>query len=92
MENYYFFFSYATENRETAKGRHYAAVRYYLDEFFEDLCNHVSEKTGKNAQEVAYRDRERLRVADFWNEQLVDGLQRSPHSIGFSGRLLDFGC
>jgi hypothetical protein len=72
---YYFFFSYARGNHENSvwgrKGTN------YLDEFYDALCRQVSERTGRSAREVAYRDQSRLKMSDAWDQDLVEGLQKS---------------
>jgi len=49
----------------------------YLDEFFDALCREVSDKAAHLSGQVAYRDRRRLKVGDFWGPELIQGLQGS---------------
>lgn len=74
---YYFFFSYARGNHENARWERQGTCGNYLDEFFEALCRQVSDRTGRPAKEVAYRDQTRLKVSEFWDQGLVEGLQKS---------------
>lgn len=76
QDDYYFFFSYASEN-------HKKATKYgggnHLDDFFNHLRTRVWDKSrpGRNDNEVAYRDRNRLKIGDFWDTRLIEGLQKS---------------
>lgn len=74
---HYFFFSYAGANHANAqRGRQNPQVNR-LDQFYDDLCREVSDRTGMPPDQVGYRDRNRLRIGDFWDRELVNGLQRS---------------
>jgi hypothetical protein len=75
QDDYYFFFSYASENHKNATK--WDEPGNYLDNFFDRLCKRVSDKTARKADEVAYRDRERIRIGDFWDKRLIEGLQKS---------------
>src|ERR1700755_802211 len=101
MSNYYyFFFSYARANHENARWEKQGNTGNYLDEFFDALCREVSDRTGRPANQVAYRDQHRLKVSDFWDQGLVDGLQKSrvlislisPHYLksSYCGREMAF--
>lgn len=74
---YYFFLSYAHTNYENAvcvkPGEHFN----FLDEFYNELCREVSERTGRAADAVAYRDKRRLKMGEPWDRSLVEGLQKS---------------
>src|ERR1700754_4550088 len=74
---YYFFFSYASANYTNAKWESRGTCGNYLDEFFDALCREVSDIAMLPADQVAYRDRRRLGVGDFWSQELVQGLQKS---------------
>ncbi len=73
----YFFLSYASANHLNARWEKQGNSGNYLDEFFDALCREVSDQTARPKERVAYRDRTRLKIADFWNRDLVSGLQRS---------------
>jgi TIR domain len=75
QDDYYFFFSYASENHKNANK--FDSPHNYLDDFFDRLCRRVSDKTGRKASEVAYRDLNRLKMGDFWDVNLIEGLQKS---------------
>jgi hypothetical protein len=77
QDDYYFFFSYASENHKNASK--WGESGNYLDEFFEQLCKRVSDKSkpARNASQVAYHDRKRLKIGDFWDQVLIEGLQKS---------------
>jgi hypothetical protein len=78
MSDYcYFFFSYASANHANAEWDRHGNRGNYLDGFYETLCKQVSNLTGWPANQVAYRDRQRLKMSDFWNQELVKGLQKS---------------
>ena len=68
-----FFFSYARFSHDTSK----TPGGNYLDEFYDDLRNHVAELTGEDPAQVAYRDLDRLRISDNWQPKLIKGLQDS---------------
>ncbi|WP_052706520.1 TIR-like protein FxsC [Streptomyces rubellomurinus] len=65
----YFFFSYAR--------RDYVAEDAFVDQFFNDLRDELGRmQPGARADELAYRDTERLRVGDDWAQQLARMLGR----------------
>jgi hypothetical protein len=74
---YYFFFSYARANYENAIWQKQGDRGNYIDEFFDTLCREVSDLTGRATNEVAYRDQNHLKVGEFWDQSLVEGLQKS---------------
>jgi hypothetical protein len=78
---YKFFFSYANKDYESAKSTIVTndgpQIVNYLKIFFEEVCNRVAGLTDEYPDKVAYRDKDRLKIADFWNIQLVEGLQNS---------------
>ena len=76
-DHYYFFFSYASVNHANAKWERRGNNGNYLDEFYDALCREVSDKAAQLNGQVAYRDRRRLKVGDFWGPELIQGLQRS---------------
>lgn len=78
---YKFFFSYARKDYESAKRTIVTndgpqSVNY-LELFFEEVCRGVAGLTNEYPDKVAYRDKGRLKIADFWGRQLVQGLQNS---------------
>jgi hypothetical protein len=99
-DDYYFFLSYARANHDNAVWERQGVHGNHLDEFFELLCREVSDRTGRPADKVAYRDQNRLKMSDFWDQALVEGLQRSrvllslisPHYLQSEncGRELEF--
>lgn len=74
---YYFFFSYARANYDNARWEKQGNAGNYLNEFFDALCREVSDRTGRRADQVAYRDQNRLKASDFWDQGLIEGLQKS---------------
>ena len=74
---YYFFFSYARDNYSNARWERYGEAGNYLHGFFDQISREVSDLSGVPSAEVGYMDQERLRLADFWDSQLIDSLQSS---------------
>ncbi|MFO1434175.1 MAG: toll/interleukin-1 receptor domain-containing protein [Candidatus Competibacteraceae bacterium] len=78
---YKFFFSYARKDYESAKRTIMTndgpQPVNYLEIFFEEICKGVAGLTNEYPDKVAYRDKDRLKIADFWSRQLVQGLQNS---------------
>ncbi len=78
---YKFFFSYASKNYESAKRTIMTndgpQIVNHLEIFFEEVCKGVAGLTDEYHDKVAYRDKDRLKIADFWSKQLVQGLQNS---------------
>ncbi|MFG3056209.1 TIR-like protein FxsC [Kitasatospora sp. NPDC048239] len=65
----YFFFSYAR--------RDYEAGDAFVDQFFNDLRDELGRiESVAGADELAYRDTERLRLGDNWEQQLAQMLAR----------------
>ncbi|MED7955380.1 TIR-like protein FxsC [Streptomyces sp. BE303] len=65
----YFFFSYAR--------RDYEAEDAFVDQFFNDLRDELGLiEPAAGADEIAYRDTERLRLGDNWEQQLARMLAR----------------
>jgi hypothetical protein len=97
---YYFFLSYARINYDNAVWNKQGVNLNFLDEFYNDLCREVSERTGRAANEVAYRDKRSLKMGEPWDHALVEGLQKSrvllplisPHYLRSDncGRELEF--
>ena len=71
-----------------------------MDEFFSGLCNRVHLKAGGDVNKIAFRDRTRLNIANFWDSELVQAMQNSnvlvaiisPHYLesSYCGRELEF--
>src|SRR4051812_5231295 len=66
---YRFFFSYSSETLRASEGR--------LEEFFNALRNRVHLKVGGDINKIAFRDKARLNIGDFWGPELVHALQES---------------
>ena len=80
-QEYKFFFSYARNDYESSKRtiitNDGSRTVNYLEIFFEEVSKEVSSLTGENPDKVVYCDIERLKISDYWNKQLVEGLQNS---------------
>ncbi len=75
MSNYRFFFSYSHLDHKNAQ---YGRECNYLEDFFEELCKHVSSNTpGEPAESVAYRDQDRIQIGDYWSPNIIEGLKHS---------------
>lgn len=74
-EDYYFFFSYSSENYRNARLRD--EDRNHLDDFFLALRAKVSDLCGLPAEKVAYMAPKHLKMADNWDAQLRDALRKS---------------
>ena len=76
-DTYYFFFSYATLNRVNAKWELRGNSGNYLDEFFSGAPRKVSDLAGSPAALNIYRDRERIKLGEYWGHDLVQALQKA---------------
>lgn len=76
-DGYSFFFSYATANHANAKWVLRGTTGNHLDEFFDALEREVSDVAGPRPAFEIYRDRERIKVGEYWGLDLVAGLQKS---------------
>ena len=86
----YFFLSYARENRKNADRERPDGSQFNLiDQFFERLCQYLSDSTGVNSETVGYRDISGLDVSAPWRQELVQAMQAattlvaliSPHYL-----------
>ena len=77
-ECYYFFFSYARENRRNAERERPDGSSFNLvDQFFSRLCKCVSDVTGVSSQKVGYRDISALHISAPWPQDLVNAMHES---------------
>jgi len=76
-DGFYFFFSYASANHANAKWEFRGTTGNYLDEFFDALTREVNDVAGPRPALAIYRDRERIKLGEYWGLDLVEGLQKS---------------
>ncbi len=75
--NYYFFFSYASKNHSNAEQHLRGKNWNFFDQFYDTLCQQVGDMAAKSKDDVAFRDKKRLKTGDIWRNELIHGLQKS---------------
>lgn len=75
--NYYFFFSYARNNHSNAEQQYLGKTWNYLDEFYNSLCQQVSDIAAIAKEKVAFRDNKRLKIGNIIDNELINGLQKA---------------
>ena len=78
----YFFFSYARANRKNASRERNDGSRYNLvDQFFQRLCQCVSDNVKGDPEKVGYRDLNELHIGAPWPAELANAAKTLPVQI-----------